>query len=59
MLIGTLLLSGGEEYPGKVCDVGFQTPSVASRRHSQAASGFKPRSDRYWRIASEAGALHK
>jgi hypothetical protein len=31
MLIGTFCLSEGEEYPGKVCDIGFETPCIGSK----------------------------
>jgi hypothetical protein len=28
MLIGNFCLSGGGEYPGKVCDIGFETSCI-------------------------------
>ena len=31
MLIGTFLLKWVEEYPGKVCDIGFETPCISNK----------------------------
>ena len=39
MLIGTFCLSGGGEYIGKVCDIGFETSCILDVCHSVVQTG--------------------